>query len=511
MDLRTYVLALWRRWPLLLVTAVLGTLAGTAAFVLTPPSYASEVQFYVSTPNVPGSNAQSSGLFAQARVNSYVQLLTSERMAREVITKTAVPLSPQAVSRRIEATTKINTVVITVTVTGGSPQQALLIAQGLAESFPELVDDLDNIRRDQPIVLINTISGPTVDQSPVAPNPLLYIGGGLAAGLLIGVIIALVRELSDTSVRTTEMAQREVGAPVLASIPYDGDVRRAPLMVGQRSRTDHAESMRQLRTNLRFIEATTSGNVALFTSAVPGEGKSVTAANLAVSFAETGDRVLLIETDLRRPQLGEIFDSRADGGLTDVLAGQVGLEQAIQPSPIEGVDLLTAGAIPPNPSELLSSERMKEIIATVRNQYDRVIIDSAPLLSVSDGVIASTVADVVILVLRYGQTARSDIALAVENLAKVDVQVRGTVLSMSQAKGWKQRRAQRTRGSGQTRPVPDWSIDHLQAPTHKPAEIDSTGPVNPSDNRLLTDAAGPDDRLAADRVDPLTTRHSPRG
>ena len=477
MDLQNYVLALWRRWPLILVTTVLGALAGTAAFLLTPPTYASEVQFYVSTPNVPGTNAQSAGLYAQARVNSYVQLLSSERMAREVITKTAVPLSPQAVSRRIEATTKIDTVVITVTITDGSPQRALVIAQGLVETFPEMVDELDNIRRIQPVVLINTISGPTVDQSPVAPSRLLYIGGGLIAGLFIGALIAVLREVTDTSVRTAEVAQREVGAPVLASIPYDRDARRAPLIVGQQSRTDRAESMRQLRTNLRFIEATTSGNVALLTSAVAGEGKSVIAASLAVSFAEAGDRVLVIETDLRTPRLGIIFGFHTDVGLTDVLAEQAALGQAIQPSPIEGVDLLTAGTIPPNPSELLSSDRMKQVVATVRNDYDRVIIDSASLLTVSDGVIASTVADVVILVLRSGRTTRSDVALAVENLAKVDVKVSGTVLNMTRGKKPKQRK----RGSTPNRTPSDWTTDKVLPAPDDPTtrEVEA---VDPSDD-----------------------------
>lgn len=441
MDLRTYLLALRKRWPLLLVASLLGALAGLGAYLITPPTYASQVQFYVGTPAVQGTSPQSAGEYAQSRVASYLELLTSERMARRVLATTELPLSPAEVSDRITPTTEINTVVITVTTEGESRQEALQIAQGLVTSFPDLVDELDNLGRDTRLVFINTISGPTVSSGPVSPSPVRYIAGGLLAGLLLGLAIAVLRELADNSVRSEEVAQGLVGAPVIGSIPFDSDTRRAPLIVGEEANSARAEAYRQVRTNLQFIEAARAGNVALLTSAAPGEGKTITAVNLALSFVESGDRVLLLEADLRRPQLARYLDLPGEVGLSNVLAGQADLEAVVQQWGEGGLHLLPAGSLPPNPSELLGSAQMHRLVEGAKQRFDRVILDTAPVLPVTDGVVCASVADAVILVVQHGRTPRAEVARAVRALERVNAPVVGAVLNMERERKPRWRRS----------------------------------------------------------------------
>ena len=440
MDLRSYLAAIRKSWLLVVVTAIVGATAGTLAYLLTPPTYASTIDFYVSTPAEKGSNPQASGQFAEARVNSYIVLLSSEQMGKRVIDATGLDLTPQEVATKIEATSELNTVIVTANVIDGSPQRSLQIAQGVAEGFPRLVDELDNQGRDNEIVVIHAVSGPTLDAKPISPDPKLYIGLGLAAGIALGLIIAILREVFDNSVRTVEGAQRLIGAPVLGTILYDPDTKRSPLIVGDESTSLRAEAYRQLRTNLLFINAAHSANTVMITSSVPLEGKSTTAANLALTFVESGERVLLIDADLRRPQLSQLLGLNEDVGLTNVLAGQISLDEAIQPWGNGGLCLLASGSAPPNPSELLGSARMSEIMTTVQQQFDKVVIDTPPVLPVTDAAVASAYAEAVVVVVHHGQTSRTQVANAASTLENVDARVVGSVLNMKKSTRVERRR-----------------------------------------------------------------------
>lgn len=440
MDLRSYLSAIRRSWLLLVLTTILGAAAGTALYMATPPTYASKVDFYVSTPKTEGTNPQSSGQFAESRVNSYIVLLSSEQLAKRVVASTGIDLSPGQLASKITATAQINTVIVTATVTDRSPQRSLQIAQGVADNFGSMVDDLDNAGRADAIVVINVVSGPTLNKNPVSPDPRLYIGAGLAAGLLLGLAIAVISELLDVSVRTLESAQRLVGAPVLGNIAYDPNARRAPLIVGDRANSVRAESYRHLRTNLQFIDAAKSAHTLLVTSALPLEGKTTTAVNLALAFAESGERVLLIEADLRRPKAAALLHLSNEPGLTNVLAEQTTVAQVVQQHKASSLHLLPSGSTPPNPSELLGSARMADLIASLRSDYDKIVIDSPPVLPVTDALVVSALADAVLLVIRHGKSGRSQVAGAARSLANVGARVVGSVLTMRKTGRSEQRR-----------------------------------------------------------------------
>lgn len=462
MDLRTYLTAIRKSWLLIILTTVLGGGAGAVLFLMTPPVYATTVDFYVSSPGSANSNPQSSGQFAQARVDSYIVLLSSDEMARRVVALTGVGLTPQQISSQIQASAEQNTVVVNATITDGSPERSLQLAQGVAEGFPKLVDELDNGGRVKAVVAVSVISGPNLGPAPISPDPTLDIGLGLGAGLVLGVVIAIAREVLDNSVRSAETAQRLVGAPVIGTILYDPETKRSPLIVGDESTSARSESFRQLRTNLEFVDVSSAMKTIMVTSSLPLEGKSTTAVNLALSFAELGERVLLVDADLRRPRLGEFLGLPQEVGLTNVLVGQVDLPDAIQPYGDGGLSLLASGSTPPNPSELLGSARMREVVAQAGDRFDKIVIDTPPVLPVTDAAVASAYADGVVFVVRHGRTTRAQVTNSATALDNVDARIVGSVINMKKSNRSEQRRYGR----------------HAYASTDRAPRRSSSTPVN---------------------------------
>lgn len=429
MDLRSYLGALRKHVIVIVLAAILGAAGGFLVYTRTPPVYASNLSFYVSTPLPDGSNAQSAGQFAQSRVNSYVLLLTSDELARRVITISRVDLTPREVTDRITADSSVGTVLIKVRVTDGDAKRAVAIAQALTKAFPQMVDELDNGGRRTAVVVINTVSGPTTPTFPVEPNRRLMLLIGFAAGLAVGLLYAVAREFLDTSIRTPEVAQTVTKAPVLGVIPMDSGTKRAPLALTDASSSARAEAYRKLRTNIRFLGATEAAKVVLVTSALAGEGKSVTALNLALTLVEMGENVLFIDADLRRPRAAEYLDVSGQVGLTNVLAAEVDIDDALQPWGAENFTFLAAGSLPPNPSELLGSHQMRQLMTSLRERYDHIIIDTPPVLPVTDAVVASAVGDIVVLVIRAGKTTRAQVHIAVDALRSGSATLAGPVLN----------------------------------------------------------------------------------
>ena len=430
MELRGYLLALRKHWWIILLTTVICTVASGVAYVFTPPVYSSTVTFYVSTPLSDGNNPLSAGQFAQARVNSYVALLESEELASRVIRNQRLSLTTTELRKEIDATAELNTVLVTAEVRDLDRSRSLAITRGIANTFGVMVDELDNQGRGANVVNISAVSGPTLAPDPVEPVKRIYGGLGVLAGLVLGAMIAIVREMLDMSVRNPQTATALLNAPVIGVIDYDPETKKNPLLIGDTALSVRAESFRQLRTNLQFIDATRSADVLLLTSSVPDEGKSLTSANLAISFVEFGDRVLLIEADLRRPSLWSYFGVERDVGLTNVLVGQMELSEAIQPWGNEGLFILPSGSLPPNPAELLGSRAMVDVIAELRPAFDKIIIDTPPLLPVTDAALCSAAADGVVLIIRAGKTHRSQVNSAVNALNQVNARMLGSILNM---------------------------------------------------------------------------------
>ena len=230
--------------------------------------------------------------------------------------------------------------------------------------------------------------------------------------------------------RTADHIAEATDAPVLASIGFDNDIRSAPLLTDLGGFAARTEAFRLLRTNLQFIDIDQRARVLVVTSAVPGEGKTMTSTNLAVALAQTGRTVLIIDADLRRPRVASTLGVDPAIGLTTALVGKTQIEDAIQVHEPSGLHVLASGAKPPNPTEILQSRVTHDLIRRLRQSYDMIIIDAPPLLPVADASVLSNLADGSILVIRHGQTTRDQIKEAVNRVNQVGGRLYGVVVNM---------------------------------------------------------------------------------
>ena len=284
-----------------------------------------------------------------------------------------------------------------------------------------------------------------VPQYPTEPNVPRNLGFALALGLTTGIGLAFLLEGMDNTVRTPEQATLISALPSLGMIPMGSktlaEVTRKHLAVASskeavelvtqtRPQSQMAESYRALRTSLLLSSLGSPPKSILITSALPQEGKSTTCINTSIVLAQKGSRVLLIDADLRRPSIHKTLGTGPRTGLSNVLTGSASLQQAIVRSPIlPSLYILPAGTPPPNPAELLASSNLKDVLAELREEYDHIVIDSPPTLSVTDAVVMSTRADAVVLVIRCGQTRKQALRRSRDLLMQVNARVCGVLLN----------------------------------------------------------------------------------
>ena len=280
------------------------------------------------------------------------------------------------------------------------------------------------------VALVTPAVAPT---APSAPKPVQNGLLGLAAGLVLGLAAAFLRDNLDDAVAAKDAAEQLTGTPVLAMVPMVTSWRRRdkPVVIALAKPTaPAAEAYRSLRTSLQFAQLERELRTILITSPAAAEGKTSTLANLGAVFAQTGQRVVLVSCDLRRPRLGKFFGLDEQVGLTTVLLGEQPLEQVIQPVPgHENLHVLAAGSLPHNPAELLSGPAARQLFAALRQQFSLILIDSPPVLPVTDAVVLSKEADATLLVVAAGQTKGADLQRAAEKLAQVNATMVGTVLN----------------------------------------------------------------------------------
>ncbi len=288
---------------------------------------------------------------------------------------------------------------------------------------------------------------------PIRPKKKLNALLGVFLGLLLGGGIAILLESLDTSLKTIEDVEA-LGVPVLGHVPrireteeYRKRIKGANSAANDETRkiASHlithfapkspiSEAYRALRTNIQFSNLDHPPQSILITSPGPGEGKSTTVANLAITFSQMGTKTLLLDADFRRPILHSIFGMEKEPGVTNYLAGKVPLEGIIKKTSLENLDLVTCGVIPPNPSELLASEKMKEFITQLKKTYQTILFDSPPVIAVTDAVVLSLLLDGVVLVALAGQTSQQGLARAKSLLENVNAKVMGGVLNKIEAK-----------------------------------------------------------------------------
>src|SRR3954452_15267060 len=432
MDLRTFGRAIRRSWWVIVLLAVAGVAISGWMTWRIPPTYANRVTFFVSTPGGGDTNALQAQQVAQLQVNSYVQLLNSQGLAKRLVGKPDVgALTPAQIASRITPSAPVNTVLVTATVIDTSPPRALALTQAIATEFPKMVQSLGTTTKTRTV--LHVVSGPTLNHSKVGPHRTLNIGLGLLVGLALGFTLAFLRLLLDTTVRTAEQVEAAIGASVIGSIGYEKAARRRPVILENQARSVRAEAFRQIRTNLRFADVDKPVHAIVVTSPSAGEGKSTVATNLAIVFAESGDKVLLIEADLRKPRVADYLGLERAVGLTNVLAGQVQLDDVLQKWGTGGLTVLASGSIPPNPSELLGSDNMRDLMVRLRERFDVIVFDTPPLLPVTDAAVASSLADGVVVVVRHGKSGVANLEQAAKFVRPVGPRVLGAGVNMRKA------------------------------------------------------------------------------
>jgi capsular exopolysaccharide synthesis family protein len=429
MDLKRYLFAVRKYWWVILIPTLIGAALGVVTVAHSVREYQGAVTFFVKTSGDTSASALAQGdQYAQRRVNSYVALLSSERLANMVKKTANLDVDTKDLVKDLSATGDVNTVLLTANAQSKSEDQARAIANAISVDFPKLVDEVENTGKGPASVNLDVVSGPDVTRVPKGTIRIIGIRAGI--GFLLGLALALLLDLRDTAIRTDEELEMLGASPVLGRIPYDRAVREAPLIMADAPRSVRAEAFRQLRTNLQFMDVHEPVRMVVVTSAVASEGKSVTATNLALTVAAAKVRVLLIEGDLRQPKVADYLDLERAVGLSDVIAGRADLDDVLQPWGDGFMTVLPTGHMPPNPSELLASESAARLFDELRRRFEFIIVDTPPLIPVTDGVVAATRADGVILVVRHGRTTRHQLSLALASLENVSARLLGSVMTM---------------------------------------------------------------------------------
>lgn len=278
----------------------------------------------------------------------------------------------------------------------------------------------------------------------IQPRPVFNLAIALALGTLLGIAVCVGLDFADSSLRNQEEVEELLEAPVLGMVPVIGDVpnkrrnkkvepaelKDRDLAVHQHPTSSAAEACRSIRTNLLFISPDKPLRSLVVTSPGPQEGKTTTAISLAITMAQAGSRVLLVDTDLRRPRLHRSFSMPNEKGVTSLIASRnLSLPQVVRTSPVPNLDLLLCGPVPPNPAELLHTKRFTELIAECVVAYDLVIFDSPPTSAVTDPAIIGNLVDGALLVVRAGKTSRPAAMFAKRQLADAKANVVGVVIN----------------------------------------------------------------------------------
>jgi tyrosine-protein kinase len=430
MTLSGFLRVLRERWRLVIASLLLGIgIAGVLAWTATPV-YASTVVMFVSAQEQgrDASGAYQGNLMSQQKVKSYVQLLTSGRMRQEITDRTGIAVAPGVIT----ASTKPDTVLLTATATDTSAPRARELAAAVGATFPALVADLERpADRGPPSVVVRVVDPADPPAAPVSPQPVRNLGIGALLGLIAGLLGALARNAMDNTVKSVASMEELTGVPSLGTVAYSPESVTRPLIVHEPPGTPRAEAYRRLRTNLQFVDVDHPPRVVAFTSSLPVEGKTTVVCNLAIALAQAGKRVVIVEADLRRPLIAENLGLDGAVGLTSVLIGRARLEQVLRPWGMEGVTVLTSGPVPPNPSELLASKHMADVIGELSQRFDFVLLDTPPLLPVTDAALLAGHYDGALLIVRHGYTSRAQVRTAMAALDAVSANVLGAVLMMT--------------------------------------------------------------------------------
>jgi capsular exopolysaccharide synthesis family protein len=429
MDIRDYLRVLRAGSALLLLGVLLGGGAALGISLALPEQYTATSQLFVSTTGSSDiAQAVQGNQYTEQKVASYAQLLTSKELATAVIDDLGLDLRPAQLIDQIDAEVVKDTTILDVSVTDRSPQRAHDIAASIDSEFTAMVRRLESTPGELSPVRVSVVATPEVPESPSSPAVVPNVALGVVVGLVLAGGLAVLRDRLDTTIKDDETAGQATGAPVIGHIPEDGTLAGSHV-ISPHSTSSAAEAVRQIRTNLAFLDVDDPPRSIMVTSSVPGEGKTTLAVNLAIALAESGNSVALVEADLRRPKVTRYLGLVSGAGLTSVLTGGAELDDVLQEAG-GSLRVLPAGPIPPNPSELLSSDAMAALVERLVDKHDIVVIDAPPVLPVADASAMAGLVDGVLLCARWGVVTTAHLERAASVFERLGAHLLGLVLTV---------------------------------------------------------------------------------
>lgn len=448
MDLRHYLRIFRAHWLGMLVIVVAAVAVAFGWTLLQPRVYTADASAIVQSKlgaNDAGAKVLGNQL-ATSSVKTFVNLGTSRLVAERVIDELNLDTTPESLVSRVTVTNPLDTVSLRVDASASSPEMARDIAEAWVRGMAAEVNLLEGEdEATQGSIYLAPIDSARLPSSPSSPNVRLALAIGLLLGCAIAFGYALLRYTLDRRIRSVESVERETDVAVVGTIPeeksFTVDNRLIPFDGGNSASSSSAhlfpiaEAMRELRTNIQFMDVDNPPRVMVVTSPLPGDGKSTTASNLAITLASSGQKVVLIDGDLRRPMVDTIFGLPKGAGLSEVLAGRAELADVAHRIGRNGrLLVIAAGKVPPNPSEVLGSARMKELLAAISREA-LVIIDAPPLVPVTDAAVLAHSTDGAIVVATIGKTTYEVLGKALGNLERAGARALGIVLNRVPRRG----------------------------------------------------------------------------
>lgn len=395
-------------------------------FIFQKPTYQSYATVILSSADGNKTVTNNDVTLNKNLVTTYSSIATSRRVLDQVESELEYGNSYNALTGKINVSALTNTEIIKITATDNDAEHAEKIANVTAKYFVEEVKNLYNL--DTISVLDDAIQSQTPSNKNIAKQELIYT----AIGVVLGFGLIFLLFYVDRSVKTQEQVESRTELPVLGRIRKSSSELATETIVKTDPKANISEDFRTLRTNLQFsLSSAKDAATILVTSSNPKEGKSFTSTNIAIAFAEAGKKTLLIDADLRLGRIHEIFNIRNNTGLSNILAEHqaVKCDDFINKTKIKNLSVIPRGTVPPNPSELLGSDDMDQIIKKLKSKFDYIIVDGAPINGLSDSLIVAKKTDKTIVVCSTNNTSIDDLDKTVKSLKNIDVKVAGVVMN----------------------------------------------------------------------------------
>jgi polysaccharide biosynthesis transport protein len=417
-----------RRW-LFICSIVLGMIlvAGGLSFYVIKPVYQASATLLVQSHPSGNQIAYNDLITNQNLVKTYIDIFQSRKITEDVIQRLQLDVSSEELLKKVKFNDSQESLVTGVSITDQSPDQAVAIANAFILSFK---DNLNSIMQVDNVSILDQANLEDV-QEPIRPKPLINLAIGLVLGLFVGVVSAFLLELLNQKINSEQDLEERLGILPLGTVTSMNKklMKKGGLISDFNFHSPVYEAYRSIRTNLQYDERTKSLKTLLVTSAYEMEGKSLTVSNLAITIAQAGKRVLIIDGDMRKPSIHKKFSIDNNRGLSDVLKNHIPSLKEVASNVREGLDIVTAGGYIHNPSELISLRDFSKVLAEVEDDYDFILVDSPPLLYVPDAQIYATAVEGVLLVVRAGKVLPNQVTKTKSLLERVGANVVGAVLN----------------------------------------------------------------------------------